>query len=215
MHGRPSPDGSSLPMMILHSSPASPFVRKVRIAIALLGLGDRIEMREADLNAAADPVRRDNPLGKIPALVREDGRVLYDSRVILDYLDHLAGGGRIVPREAEARFAALTLQALCDGALDASVLIVYEGRYRPKEMHVAAWIERQAAKVERALAALEQTAPPLSGTPHVGQIALVCLLGYRDFRFDGGWRSTYPRLHAWHDAFAAAVPAFASTAPPG
>jgi glutathione S-transferase len=189
-------------------------VRKVRIAIALLGLGARIETREADLNDPADNVRRDNPLGKIPALVREDGRALYDSRVILDYLDHAAGGGRILPRDPEARFAALTLQALCDGALDASVLIVYEGRYRPKEMHVAGWIERQAGKVERTLAALEQTAPPLSGTPHVGQIALACLLGYRDFRFDGAWRETHPRLHAWHDAFATAVPAFAATVPP-
>jgi len=207
------PDGSLLPMMILRSAAASPFVRKVRIAIALLGLGDRIEMREADLNDPADPIRRQNPLGKIPALVCEDGSVLYDSRVILDFLDHLAGGGRIVPRPPEARFPALALQALCDGALDASVLIVYEGRYRPPEMRVAAWVERQAGKVERAMAALEAAPPSLAGMPHVGQIALACLLGYRDFRFDGTWRATHPRLSAWHDAFAAAVPAFAATAP--
>jgi len=200
-------------MMILHSTAASPFVRKVRMAVRMLGLGDRIQEREADLNDPADAIRRQNPLGKIPALTREDGSTLYDSRVILEFLDHLAGGGRIVPREAEARFSALTLQALCDGALDASVLIVYEGRYRPPEMRVTAWVERQAGKVERALAALEAHAPPLSGTPHVGQIALACLLGYRDFRFDGSWRQTHPRLHAWHDAFAAAVPAFAATAP--
>ena len=199
-------------MMILRSSAASPFVRKVRIAIDVLGLGDRIEAREADLNDPDDVIRRDNPLGKIPALVRDDGRVLYDSRVILDYLDHLAGGGRIIPRDAEARFDALRLQALCDGALDASVLIVYEGRYRPAEMRVQSWIDRQAGKVERALAALEAAPPVLSGTPHVGQIALACLLGYRDLRFDGGWRTTHPRLHAWHDAFATAVPAFAATA---
>jgi glutathione S-transferase len=200
-------------MMILRSTAASPFVRKVRIAVRMLDLGDRIEERETDLNDPADAIRRQNPLGKIPALVREDGSVLYDSRVILDYLDHLAGGGRIVPRDPEARFAALTMQALCDGALDASVLIVYEGRYRPPEMRVAAWIERQADKVARTLAALEAAPPPLSGTPHVGQIGLACLLGYRDFRFDGSWRQTHPRLHAWHDAFAAAVPAFAATAP--
>jgi glutathione S-transferase len=200
-------------MMILHSTAASPFVRKVRIAVRLLGLDERITERETDLNDPADSIRRQNPLGKIPALTREDGSTLFDSRVILDYLDHLAGGGRIVPRDPEARFAALTLQALCDGALDASVLIVYEGRYRPPELRVAAWIERQADKVTRALAALETQAPALSGAPHVGQIALACLLGYRDFRFDGSWRQTHPRLHAWHDAFAAAVPAFAATAP--
>ena len=200
-------------MMILHSTAASPFVRKVRLAIRMLGLADRIEERETDLNDPADAIRRKNPLGMIPALPREDGRTLFDSHVILDYLDHLAAGGRIVPRDPEARFAALTMQALCDGALDASVLIVYEGRYRPPEMRVAGWIERQAGKVDRALAALEADATPLAGTPHVGQIALACLLGYRDFRFDGSWRDTHPRLHAWHDAFAASVPAFAATAP--
>jgi glutathione S-transferase len=201
-------------MMILHSSPFSPFVRKVRIAVSLLGLADRVEMREADLNDPADPLRGQNPLGKIPALVREDGGVLYDSRVILEYLDHLAGGGRLIPREPEARFAALTLQALCDGALDASVLIVYESRYRSPEMRVESWVQRQAGKVERALATLE-AAPPQSPSamPHAGEIALACLLGYRDLRFDSTWRSTHPRLHAWHDAFAAAVPAFAATAP--
>jgi len=200
-------------MMILRSSASSPFVRKVRIAIGMLGLEGRTEIRDADLNDPGDSLRRQNPLGKIPALVTDDGGVLYDSRVILEYLDHLAGGGRILPHEPAARFAALTLQALCDGALDASVLIVYEGRYRPPELRVAAWIERQADKVTRALAALETQAPALSGAPHVGQIALACLLGYRDFRFDGSWRQTHPRLHAWHDAFAAAVPAFAATAP--
>ena len=200
-------------MMILRSSASSPFVRKVRIAIGMLGLEGRTEIRDADLNDPGDSLRRQNPLGKIPALVTDDGGVLYDSRVILEYLDHLAGGGRILPHEPAARFAALTLQALCDGALDASVLIVYEGRYRPPELRVAAWIERQADKVTRALAALETQAPALSGAPHVGQISLACLLGYRDFRFDGSWRQTHPRLHAWHDAFAAAVPAFAATAP--
>jgi glutathione S-transferase len=207
------PDRRLLPMMILRSSAASPFVRKVRIALGVLGLENRADVRDADLNDPADSLRRQNPLGKIPALVTDDGDVLYDSRVILEYLDHLAGGGRILPREPAARFAALTLQALCDGALDASVLIVYEGRYRPAEMRVQSWIDRQSGKVERALAALEAAPPALSATPHVGHIALACLLGYRDLRFDATWRAACPRLHAWHDAFAAAVPAFAATAP--
>ena len=200
-------------MMILRSSPTSPFVRKVRIAIGMLGFDDRVELQNANLNDAAEPLRLQNPLGKIPALVLDDGRTLYDSRVILDYLDHLAGGGRIVPRDANARFDALTLQALCDGAMDASVLIVYEGRYRPAEMHVQSWLDRQAGKVARALAALEASPPPLTDHPHVGDIALACLLGYRDLRFDRGWREGHRRLAAWHDAFAAAVPAFAATAP--
>ena len=198
-------------MMILHASPPSPFVRKVRIAAGVLNLDREITMREADLNDPADPLRAQNPLGKIPALVLENGETLYDSRVILEYLDHLAGGGRILPREARARFDALRLQALCDGALDASVLIVYESRYRPAELHVQSWLDRQAGKIARAMAVMESVPPKLDGLPHVGQIALACLLGYRDLRFGGDWRDNHPALVTWLDEFAAAVPAFAAT----
>jgi len=197
--------------MILRSSAASPFVRKVRIAIALLGLDSKIEVRETDLNDPADTIRAQNPLGKIPALVLDDGTTLYDSRVILEYLDHLAGGGRIIPRDPAARFPTLRLQALCDGILDACVLIVYESRYRPEDKRVQAWLDRQAGKVKRALEALEGAPPPLTPMPDAGQIALACVLGYRDLRFDEGWRKDYPRLLAWHDKFAAQVPAFAAT----
>jgi glutathione S-transferase len=133
-------------MMILRSSPASPFARKVRIAISLLGLADKIEVTATNLDDAADSVRIQNPIGKIPVLVLEDGTAYYDSRVILDYLDHLAGGGRIVPREPKARFEALRLQALCDGIMDASLMLVYEGRYRPAEMKVQSWLDRQNDK---------------------------------------------------------------------
>lgn len=198
-------------MMILHASPPSPFVRKVRIAAGVLNLDREITMREADLNDPADPLRAQNPLGKIPALVLENGETLYDSRVILEYLDHLAGGGRILPREARARFDALRLQALCDGAMDASVLIVYESRYRPAELHVQSWLDRQAGKIARAMAVMESAPPKLDGLPHVGQIALACLLGYRDLRFGGDWRDNHPALVTWLDEFAAAVPAFAAT----
>ncbi len=197
--------------MILRSSPASPFVRKVRIAVSVLGLDDKVEVRDVDLNDPADAIRKDNPLGKIPALVRDDGSVLYDSRVILEYLDHLAGGGRIIPREPEQRFAALRLQALCDGMLDAGVLMVYEGRYRPPEMKVQSWVERQQGKFNRALDALEASTPKLDAMPNVGQIALACALGYGDLRFGGEWRKNHPKLVAYHDAFAAQVPAFAAT----
>jgi glutathione S-transferase len=197
--------------MILRSSPASPFVRKVRIAISLLGFDDKIDVRDADLNDPADSIRRQNPLGKIPALVLDDGTTYYDSRVILDYLDHLAGGGRIVPREAPARFAALRLQALCDGVLDACILLVYESRYRPADKRVQVWVERQEGKVARGLAALEAAPPLLTDLPDVGQIALACLLGYGDLRFNGTWRMDHPKLVAWHDRFAAQVPAFVAT----
>src|SRR5450631_2609461 len=197
--------------MILRSSPASPFGRKVRIAISLLGLADKIEVRETDLNDPADSIRVQYPLGKVPALIVDDGTVYYDSRVILEYLDHLAGGGRIIPREPKARFAALRLQALCDGICDASLLQIYEDRYRPADKRVQSWLDRQAEKVARGLAALEAAPPKLDPVPDVGQIALACALGYRDLRFGGSWRKDHPRLLAWHDKFAAQVPAFAQT----
>src|SRR5580704_9648033 len=162
-------------MMILRSSPASPFGRKVRIAASLLGLADKIDVRETDLNDPADSIRQQNPVGKIPVLILDDGTAYYDSRVILDYLDHVAGGGRIVPSDAKARFAALRLQALCDGILDASLLMVYESRYRPADKAVQAWIDRQADKVARGLRALESAPPKLTAMPDVGQITLACV----------------------------------------
>jgi glutathione S-transferase len=198
--------------MILKSSPASPFGRKVRIAAGLLGFADKIDVRETDLNDPADSIRTQNPVGKIPALILDDGTAYYDSRVILEYLDHLAGGGRIIPREPKARFEALRLQALCDGILDASLMLVYESRYRPAEMKVQSWVDRQADKAARGLTALEAAPPVLTPMPDVGQIALACVLGYRDLRFGGEWRTNHPRLLAWLDKFAAQVPAFAATA---
>lgn len=202
-------------MMILRTSPPSPFGRKVRIAADLLGLAGRIETRAVDLNDPADSLRAQNPVGKIPTLILEDGTTLFDSRVIVEYFDHIAGGGHIVPRDTKARFAALRLQALCDGILDAALLIVYEGRYRAPEMHVQSWIDRQADKVARGLAMLEAAPPKLDQAidplPNVGQITLACLLGYLDLRFAGTWRKDHPRLVAWLDQFAAQVPAFADT----
>lgn len=197
--------------MILRSAPPSPFGRKVNIAAGVLGLSDRIEIQPADTNSESDPLRDQNPLGKVPVLVLDDGQTLFDSRVILDYLDHLAGGGRIVPGAPDARFAALRLQALCDGILDASILQVYEARYRPEDIRHQPWLDYQAGKVTRALAALEAEPQALDPVPHVGQITLACALGYQDLRFAGTWRSTYPKLVAWLDGFAAQVPAFEAT----
>lgn len=206
-------------MMILRSSPASPFVRKVRIAISLLGFDDATRVETADTADPADALRRQNPLGKIPALIAEDGTAYYDSRVILEFLDERAGGGRIVPREASARLAALQLQALCDGILDASILAVYEARWRAAEHREQKWLDHQAGKVTRALAALESSPPALNAAsaslPNVGQIALACALGYRDFRFGADWRNDHPRLVGWLDDFTARVPAFAATKPTG
>lgn len=206
-------------MMVLRFSPSSPFVRKVRIAVALLGFDNDVTMERADTADPNDSLRKINPLGKIPVLIVEDGSAVYDSRVILDYLDEHAGGGKIVPRDAKRRLEAYRLQALCDGILDASILTIYEGRFRKSEMQEPKWLELQAGKVSRALAVLEAAPPPFDPMPqvlpHVGQIALACALGYRDFRFGGSWRTEHPRLVGWLDKFAAQVPAFAATKPSG
>jgi glutathione S-transferase len=197
-------------MWTLKSSPPSPFGRKVEIGAALCGLSERIEIVSTDTNDPDDPIRRHNPLGKIPALILEDGTVLYDSRVILEFLDAEAGGGVILPGGSE-RFPVLTLQALADGIMAAALLQVYEKRWRATEAQHHPWIAHQAGKVARGLAVLESSPPPLAPTPHVGQIAVACALGYLDLRFDGAWRKDHPRLVGWLDGFAAAVPSFEAT----
>ncbi len=196
-------------MMILRSTPPSPFGRKVVLAASVLGLSDQIKIEPADPTNPADTLRQQNPIGKIPILITEDGQSLFDSRVILEYLDHRAGGGKIIPTEPKARFATLRLQALADGTTDAGILVLYEGRFRPADRHEPKWLDYQSGKIERGLAALEASAPPLSGNvPDAGQIALACLLGHRDLRFQGDWRKNHPKLVGWLDRFAEAVPAF-------
>jgi glutathione S-transferase len=200
-------------VLVLRSSTTSPFARKIRIAIAILGLADEIKIENADTLDPSDSVRRQNPLGKIPTLVFDDGETLFDSRTILEYLDARAGGGRILPRADRPRFEALREQALADGFLDAGVLRVYEGRFRAAEKHEPKWLEHQAGKMSRALAAFEASPPALAPMIHVGHIALACALGYVDFRFGTDWRETHPKLVRWLDEFAKKVPAFAETAP--
>lgn len=201
-------------MLTVRTGAGSPFGRKVRIAVSVLGLADKVAIESASNQDPADPIRQQNPLGKVPVLLLEDGGTLFDSPVILEYLDTLAGGGKIIPTEKKARFDALRLEALADGILDASILLVYEGRYRTAEKHEQKWLDLQAGKVARGLAELEAAPPSLGTPPNVGEITLACALGYCDFRFEGRWRKDHPRLVAWLDNFAARVPAFAATTPP-
>lgn len=194
-------------MWVLRSSPPSPFGRKVKIGAALCGLGDRLRIEQTDTTDPADPIRSDNPLGKIPTLVLEDGTAVFDSRVILEFLDQQAGGGVILPSDAE-RIPALSLQALADGIMDAALLQVYETRWRALELQLRPWVDHQVGKVERGLAVLEASPPPLTAQPNVGHIALACALGYLDLRFEGTWRLAHPNLVTWLEGFSAAVPSF-------
>lgn len=198
--------------MILRSAPASPFGRKVKMAAHIVGVIDRIKIVNADTLSAEDDLRQQNPLGKIPTLILDDGRVLYDSRVIVDYIDHLGGGGRVIPVKSPDRFDVLVMQALADGIMDAAILQIYELRFRSEDRREPKWVSHQAGKVERALAA-RSASTHLSPVPHIGTVAVACALGYLDFRFEGAWRKQHPRLVAWLDDFAARVPSFAATAP--
>lgn len=196
-------------MLTLRYSIASPYARKVRIAAALLGLSDRLEIAGVDLVDPADSIRVQNPLGKIPTLILEDGSALYDSRVIVEYLDYLAGGARLISADPELRFAALRLQALGDGVNDAALLLRYENTVRPEPMRHAPTIALQQGKIDRALTHLN-AAPPL-GAIDVGHIAVACALGYLDLRFEGAWRASYPALVEWLEDFADKAPAFNAT----
>ena len=199
--------------MLLRTSLTSPFGRKTRLAALRLGLMDKIEVANADPMNPDDVIRKVNPLGKIPALILDNGQAIFDSRVILEYLDHMAGGGKIIPADFDSRIKALTAQALADGIMDAAILIVYEARYRPAEVHHQPWLDYQRGKVERSLAALAAN-PPDPKAFNVGTITTACALAYLDWRKQVDWRATQPSLIAWFDAFRAHVPEFDQTAAP-
>ncbi|MEX2453659.1 MAG: glutathione S-transferase family protein, partial [Rhodospirillaceae bacterium] len=193
----------------LHSRPASPFGRKVLASAAVLGLSDSIDFLDAADQAL---LQSQNPLGKVPALILEDGRALFDSRVIVEYLDAVAGGGRIIPAGTDARFDVLRLAALADGIVEAALLVVYERRYRPDRDPYEPWLDFQRGKIARSLAALD-AAPPSVAPVTAGTIGLACALEYLDFRKPFDWRPGCPALVRWLDDFNAAVPRFADSRP--
>ncbi len=202
-------------MLVLRASPSSPFVRKVRMAIDQVGMTDKVKIDPSDTMDANDSVRSQNPLGKIPTLILEDGTAIYDSRVIIEYLDELSGGGNIIPASGKERLLAMRMQALGDGIMDAGVLQIYEKRWRPEDKRVDKWVDHQSGKVARAFDALEKDPPAFGPMLHVGHIAVAAALGYFDFRFEGQWRAKHPKLVQWLDEFAKKVPSFGATTPSG
>lgn len=189
--------------MKIHYSVTSPFVRKCLVAAHELGLRDRLEIVPAN----AHPVARDrglvavNPLGQVPTLVTDDGAVLYDSRVIVEYLNALAGGD-LIPDVPDARWSVLTEQALADGMTDAALLTRYEVAARPEPLRWGEWIEGQLDKVACGLAELERRASAFGDRVDVGTIAFACSLGYLDFRFASlAWRDRHPNTAAWYEWF--------------
>lgn len=199
--------------MKLISSPASPYVRKVHVVLHETGLLDRVEVVGVKTTplATAPEAAGANPLGKIPALLRDDAPALYDSRVITRYLDDQAGS-TLYP---QARiWDVLTLEATADGILDAAVGIMYERRFRAEENVSEPWVEAQWAKVARALDAVnDRWISHLEGPLTMGQIAMGCALGYLDFRHDvRQWRKDRGALDDWYAIFSQR-PAMIATAP--
>lgn len=201
--------------MKLYHSPTTPFGRKVMVLIAVAGLQNRINIVTVSgtpLSPGSLPIDQ-NPLGKIPALEREDGSVIYDSRVICRYLDDLASAG-MYPAGPQL-WDVLTLEAMADGILDAAILMAYEVRIRPVDKQYPEWIEAQWAKIDRALDAIETGwIDHLNDACAMSHIAIGCALGYLDFRHDArNWRQGRPKLAKWSLAFAAR-PVMVATQPP-
>ena len=201
------------PTWVLRSTLTSPFGRKVRMAAAVLGLSGRYRLEPADTLDEADTLRQQNPLGKLPCLLLADGTALYDSRVIIEFLQDEAGTDRLVPRSGLARYTTLTRATLADGVTDAALLMVYEGRFRDAATHSQRWLTHQRGKIMRALAVLERT-PPDARVTDVAAISLACALGYLDWRKPVPWREEHPRLAQWLADFAQSEPAFDATRAP-
>ena len=201
------------PTWVLRSTLTSPFGRKVRMAAAVLGLSGRYRLEPADTLDEADALRQQNPLGKLPCLLLADGTALYDSRVIIEFLQDEAGTDRLAPKSGLARYTTLTRATLADGVTDAALLMVYEGRFRDAATHSQRWLTHQRGKIMRALAVLERT-PPDARVTDVAAISLACALGYLDWRKPVPWREEHPRLAQWLVDFARSEPAFNATRAP-
>lgn len=191
-------------MKLLYAAP-SPYSRKVRILSRELGLADRIEEVQVVTTpvAPAAVVSAANPLSKIPILLLDDGSALYDSRVICEYLEHLAwdSGTVSAPKQGLARFAVLRRQALADGLLDAALLHRYETVLRPKELHWSGWLEAQLGKVQEALASLASDLPAIEPALTVDAAAVASVLGWLEFRMpEFTWQEDHPALNKFYKA---------------
>mgnify|MGYP001394999778 CR=1 FL=1 len=201
-------------MMLLYSAPASPFGRKVKMTARLKGLMDHITVEAIDTSRPDNPALRSrNPLQKIPVLILEDGTEFYDSRVICEYLDSLAPSPPLFPATGRERFDVLCRGALADGIMEAALLLVYEKRFRTEEQRSEVWTARQQSKIDAALDGLELDPPSRREAPDYAHVALAAALGYLDFRHEGRWRASRPKLLAWLERFDAEVPAFGETRP--
>jgi glutathione S-transferase len=199
--------------MKLVYSPPSPFVRKVTTLIHYADLSDRIELINVKTTAlsVAEEARAANPLGKIPVMILEDGKAIFDSRVITRYLDEIAGSN-LYPQEKI--YDILTLEGLADGIMESAVSITYESKLRSENEQSPSWMEAQWSKVLHAVKALDEGEfKAMDGDINMGQIAVACALGYLDFRHDARqWRNGCSNLASWNDEMMK-LPALIKTIP--
>ena len=201
--------------MKLLSGSASPYTRKVRVVLAEKKI--ECELQPVDVQPVDNPANAHNPLGKIPTLILDDGSSLYDSRVIVEFLDSVSPISRLIPEGTRDRVAVRRWEALADGVLDAGLLVRYES-LRDRKEQGAAWIAKQLARIHRGMKHMEEELGERTWCQgdrySLADIAVGCCLGWLDFRKPGGvdWHKEYPGL-ARHYQKLMERPAFADTVP--
>lgn len=195
-------------MSALYYSKLSPYAAKARMAVALVGYPAAAQAVDT-WNPPAGFLDA-NPLGKVPVLITQDGTPVYDSRVILAFLDDWSGG-RLYPADRPTARRVMQYESLCDGVCDCLQAIMSERRFRPEDKLHQPWIDRQWEKVVRGLVVLEAERP--EGPVDAGALALRGMLGYLSIRFEGLWEAGRPRLKAWMTDFDARNPDLAACAP--
>ncbi len=196
-------------MRLLYSKP-SPYSSKVRMAAHLCGF--ELDCVATDTGAESDELTRTNPIGKIPALILDDGSTLYDSRVICEYFDR-ASGNLLIPQTLEGWTQTKRVEALADGMAEAVMATLYEVRYRPEEKRHQPWVDKQWRRGHRALDALEREVALLPEEPNLAHFAVASDLGWVQLRYAGSFEEKNPGLARWLDAFFAAHPEYAALKP--
>lgn len=196
--------------MKLLYSPTSPYSAKARMAARHLGLD--VESVTTSTEDPPELLTGNNPLGKIPVLIREGAAPVYDSRTIMQYFNRISKNG-LYPRNTDKRTEAEVFEALCDGITDCLLAIVYERRMRPAEIVHQPWIDRQWIKVTRGLDHIEANMPKTTKSLHGGHFALAALIGYLCLRFPGQWEKGRPKLKNWTKKFEKFFPAHAEMKP--
>ena len=202
--------------MKLLASPLSPYTRKVRVVLAEKRID--CDLQTVDVQPVENAVNAHNPLGKIPTLVLDDGTALYDSRVIVEFLDSVSPISRLIPDDMRDRVAVRRWEALADGVLDAGLLVRYESMREKKEQQSPEWVGKQLARMHRGMVQMQSELEGKSwchnGRYSLADIAVGCCLGWLDFRKPGGvdWHGKYPALTQHYKKLLERAP-FAETVP--